>query len=328
MAYDTEVLLSTELHNINEHRPYTPDFARIESRGQQLKRRRSAMRAGAGAGIIAAVTVTALTLGGSGDPGPSAILAVPSPTASTGPAAVQSPLLRLVGALSTTEKAAGDATLTLRDQKGRHGERVKIWDLQADSGEYYFAQSRGALPAQVRGKHNQLEEADAKGRKNALAAATFAAEGDLDEARKRMALAFAPDDPLVEPTLEPPGLIPSVSAKLPKEVRDRLSVNVTDNWVWHNSLDALTLGSSDPAVRAGVLRLLDQMPEVKVAEGTLSGDAVLTLTGATPATLGETEILTVSAGTGTPIRLTNVGISDTRYTVTRVQLADVAKGKF
>ena len=50
----------------------------------------------------------------------------------------------------------------LRDQVYTNGLKVDVWDLHADNGDDYFAQTRDALPAQVRGKHTLPDEAGQK----------------------------------------------------------------------------------------------------------------------------------------------------------------------
>jgi len=145
-----------------------------------------------------------------------------------------------------------------------------------------------------------------------------------------MAFAYLPADPKVKPTLEAPGVTLPLSAAAKKKLKARPGLatigNLTDNLVWNNSMDALRYGAGNPAVRAGVLRLLGQMPEVKVEKGTLHGQPVLTLAVGSPAT-DETETLTVNAGDGLPIKYTRAG-SAINYTVTRVTIAAVAKATF
>ncbi|WP_225853988.1 SigE family RNA polymerase sigma factor [Micromonospora sp. AMSO31t] len=79
----------------------------------------------------------------------------------------------------------------------------------------------------------------------------------------------------------------------------------------------------------GVVRLLGQMPEVKVTEGTLRDQPVITLAAGTLITGGGTDSLTINADTGLPITYVSdsVGVTVT-YTVSRVTLADVAEGRF
>ncbi|MFF5296853.1 hypothetical protein [Paractinoplanes globisporus] len=335
MPYNTEEHLSAALQDAVGNRPFTPDFDQIEARGRKLRNRRLAWRATAGTSFAAAaIAAVAVATSGTGTTAP-AQLAAPKPSVTSGSTASagatqEAPLVQLVGYLTTAEQPAGDATLLLRDQVYKTGLKVDVWDLHADNGDYYFAKTKGALPAQVKGKHLQEDEA---GRKAVVAAAKYAAKGDLNDARKKMAFAYVPKNPKVKPTLEAPGVTPSLPAaslkKLPKGADPALyAVNTTDNWVWNNSMDALMVGAGSPTVRAGVLRLLNQMPEIKVAPGTYQGQKVLTLTAGQPAIGGnDHESLVINAESGLPIKYTNDFVT-VNYTVERVTIADVAKGKF
>ncbi|MFI5889323.1 hypothetical protein ACIA5D_04295 [Actinoplanes sp. NPDC051513] len=330
MSYDdnTEHRLSAALQGMVGDRPWAPDLDQIESRGRTLRRRRIAWRATAGTGFaVAAVAAIAVATSGTGTQAPSPNLAAPNPATATSGATADSPLVQLVGYLAKAEPAKGDATLLLRDQVFDDGLKVDVWDLHADNGDYYFAKTKGALPAQVKNGHKQEDEA---GRKKTVAAATEAATGDLNAARKDMAWAYVPKNPKVKPTLDDPGVVPPrpADAEILEKLKGGpfLQLNTTDNWVWNNSMDALRDGAGNPQVRAGVLRLLGQMPEVKVEKGTYQGRAVLNLTAGKPATTSA-ETLTVDAETGLPIKFAGDGV-DINYTVTRVTLADVAHGKF
>ena len=108
------------------------------------------------------------------------------------------------------------------------------------------------------------------------------------------------------------------------------------NHLWNNGIDALTAGGGDSQVRAGVLRLLDSVPEIDVEKSKTGGKPTLTLTadsvlfgdGAPPA-----QVLTIDAKTGAPISLESEAspgntASKSTYQVTRVSLADVKAGKF
>ncbi|WP_433371414.1 hypothetical protein ACQPZX_47440 [Actinoplanes sp. CA-142083] len=301
----------------------------VQSHERKPGRGRMVWRVGAGVSFAAAaVAAVAVATSGSGAQAPvsGTAAALPATATATGAAPTQeTPLVQLVGYLSKAEAPKGDATLLLRDQVYSSGLKVDVWDLHADNGTYFFSKTKGGLPAQVKGNHKQADEA---GRIKAVAAAKKAATGDLNAARKDMAWAYVPKNPKVKPTLDAPGWVPPApaSAKLPKGLKDIAQINTTDNWVWNNSMDALRDGAGNPAVRAGVLRLLGQMPEVKVAKGTYKGQAVLNLTAGKPATT-TAETLTVNAETGLPIKYSSDGVT-VNYTVTRVTLADVAKGKF
>jgi hypothetical protein len=331
MSHDTEARLSAALQGIAGDRPYAPDLDHIESRGRKLRHRRLAWRATAGTGFAAAIAAVAVVTAGAGTQAPAPNLAAPNPATSS-VTAENAPLVKLVGYLTTAPQPEGDATLVLRDQVYTNGLKVDVWDLFADNGDLYFGKTRGALSAQVKGKHPTGGE-DETGRKKAVAAAEYAAKGDLNEARKMMALAYV-KDPKTAPALEAPGVKPSIdatiAAKLKATHQDASTVgNLTDNWVWENSLDALKAGAGSPTVRAGVVRLLGQMPEVKVTQGTLYGQPVITLAAGALITGGGTDSLTIDADTGLLIKYVSDSVGVTvNYTVARVTLADVAAGKF
>jgi len=321
MSNDTEDRLSAAMNGIVAGRPYAPDLDQIESRGRKLRQRRLAWRVtGGGTFAVAAVAAVAVATSGTGTQAPAPDLAGPNP-ASTG-TAESAPLVQLVGYLTTAEAPAGDATLVLRDQVGKNGSRIDVWDLHADNGDYYFAKTRSALPAQVRGKHLQQ---DGEARKKVVAAAEYAAKGDLDKARTQMALAHLAAGATETPALLAPGAKPSTTPGVRKE---KDNVNITDNWVWNSAMDALRYRAGSPTVRAGVLRLLGQMPEVTVTKTSLDGKPVLTLAAGALATGARTETLTVNAETGLPLKFVVDGGVRIDYTVTRVSIADVAKGKF
>ncbi|GAA0513263.1 hypothetical protein Ade02nite_89300 [Paractinoplanes deccanensis] len=328
MSYDTEQRLSATLKAAVGDRQYTPDLERIESRGRRLRSRRLAWRTTAAGGFaVAAIAAVAVATTGAGGTGtaPARNIAAPATTASASAAAAQPPLLQLVGYLNTTAKPEGDATLVLRDQKLYDGTRVKVWDLWADSGGYYFAKTRDGLPAQV--KAGNIRGGDSY--RQYVAAAKAAAQGDLNAARKRMIVAGAPKGAPV-PTEAPGFSHPApTNTKIPAAIREGMRTNIADNRVWNNVMDALHAGAGDPAVRAGALRLLNQMPEVKTVEGTLAGKKVLNLTVGMPALEGAAQTLTIDAQSGVPLKLSNgPGDNETTYVVTRVKLADVKKGTF
>ncbi|GAA0544569.1 hypothetical protein GCM10010172_27690 [Paractinoplanes ferrugineus] len=333
MSHDTEGRLSAAMRGAVGDRPYAPDLDQIQHRGRQLKSRRTMWRAAAGGTFaVAAIAAVAVSVTGTGTQAPAPQLAAPKPAVTGGASpAPDAPLVQLVGYLTAAPKPTGDATLLLRDQVYDSGLKVDVWDLHADNGDYYFAKTKAAMPGQVR---NGRKQSDEEGRRKAVAAAKLAAKGDLNDAREKMANAYLPKNPKVQPTIEAPGVTPTITdelkkalAKLPKEKQGGWQINSTDNWVWNNSMDALRDGAGDPLVRAGVLRLLGQMPEVKVERGTVGSQPVLKLTAGKPATVGGDETLTVNADTGLPIKYASEGGS-INYTVTRVTIADVAKGKF
>lgn len=329
MAYDTEARLSAALHDVVGDRPFTPDIDRIEERGRKLRHRRTAWRATAGGGFaVAAVVAVAVAVSGSGVQAPAVTVAGPAPTtpASSAPAAKSdpAPLLRLVSYLKTAKGPHGDATLVLRHQTYTDAATVDDHDLFADNGDYFYSGKLGGLPAKVKGHHT--EGGDLWRRE--IAAAKYAVNGNLKEARLRMASAPNPGLKVKDVGA---GKVPDASAYkgLSPDVIQGAEVNLTDNWIWGNSLDALMAGGGNPKVRAGVLRILADMPEVTIASGTTGGRSTISLTAGRPALTGDqVETLIVDAKTGLPIQFTNNTGAKITYTATRVSLADVAKGKF
>jgi hypothetical protein len=109
---------------------------------------------------------------------------------------------------------------------------------------------------------------------------------------------------------------------------------LADNYLWNNSVDALSAGGGDPQVREGVLRLLSTISAVTVANSAAGGQSALTLT-AGPEVFGgsSSEVLTINARTGMPIKAEmpaegNVPSSVQIFQVSRVTLAGIEAGRF
>jgi hypothetical protein len=121
---------------------------------------------------------------------------------------------------------------------------------------------------------------------------------------------------------------------LPKRPTGQALRDDISNYVWNNSVDALTAGAGNSRVRAGVLRLLSTIPEVTVAGSVTGGQPTLTLTaGSALFGGGSPQVLTVSARTGMPVESVMEArgselSSVTSYQVSRVTLADIEAGKF
>jgi hypothetical protein len=100
-----------------------------------------------------------------------------------------------------------------------------------------------------------------------------------------------------------------------------------------NSNYALTAAPENPNVRAGVLRIMATMPNVKVTHTTTAGQATLTLSDSWPKLAGGGgESTVISARTGLPIASSDSepGQPSTTfyYHPKRVSLAEVKAGKF
>ena len=296
--------------------PVGPDLAAADvARGRralsQRRRRRLAGVAGTAAVGAAAVVFAATSAPWSAAP---AATGTPTGTAqarggahpattgtSTGSThAQQPPLVKLAAYLAAQPTPAGDATLVERETGAPGQASINVWDLYADDGRYFFSHTEAGLPAQVKENNNQGD--GVFGRE--VAAATYAATGNLDTAELKMA--WAPDTTPVPAWL---------SAQLKDMSAGGLQI---DNYVWENSEDALIAGSGNPQVRAGVLRLVSALPGISVTQGTVDGQPTLTLT-AGAAELGTVgidkanpkveagpayqEAITINADTGVPLEI-------------------------
>jgi len=223
----------------------------------------------------------------------------------------------LAAYLAAEPAPKGDATLVERETTLAGQATVKVWDLYTDDGRYFFSQTKSGLPAQVQADNNQGDGIFAR----EVAAATYSVTGNLDTAALKMAWAAN--------TTPPPAWI---KAQVKNISAGGLQI---DNYVWEGSEDALVVGSGNPQVRAGVLRLVSMLPGVSVTHSTVDGQPALTLT-ASSAEFGSgmsyQEAITINANTGIPLKMDGgtPGTVDTTVTwvVTRVNLADIAAGKF
>jgi hypothetical protein len=255
---------------------------------------------------------------------------------------VQSRLISLAALVKASGGARlGNASLVIRTQTIGSRTPEVTYNLYSDSGDLYVTDTRNALPAAI-ARHDNL--ADGSGPRE-VAAARYAVAGDLTAARERM----------VDATTNPFGLGLSPAAQkaawdkavaanrriyqekgipVPKRPTGQARRDDIDNYVWNNSVDALTEGAGNPQVRAGVLRLLSTIPAVTVASSAAGGQPTLTLAaGSALFGGGSPQVLTVNARTGMPVRSVmeapgNELSSVTTYQVSRVTLADIEAGKF
>jgi hypothetical protein len=308
MTTPTERRLSDALRDIVSNQPFEPDPEIIEQRGRRLARRAVRVRvAGTGVAVVAAAVATGVAIPPHMTAGKPIAAPIPHPTHTSTAVPPAQQLVNLAADLQAAPMPPGDATLVERDQYYSTGERVIVWDLYGDNGTYYFAKTRDGMPAQVAGHHDQGD--GVFGRE--VAAATYAATGDLTKARQQMA--DAPD---------------------PTQHTSSSNEKLMDNWVWEDSLDALTAGAGNPEVRAGVLRLISTLPGVTVTHGSTGGQATLSLTASGPEVAGYPETLIINATTGVPMAYHSgpAGVTpapvNAEYQVSRVTLANVAAGRF
>ena len=347
MNSPTEEQLGAAFRDLVAAQPFTPDVSAIEHRARRARRRDRIVRGGISAGAVAVAAAAAVGVASAvpsapartpqaSGAHPAARASVVHPaktgasTSPTGSTDAQRPLVTLAAVLAGEPAPTGNATLVERETRYPGKASINVWDLYADDGRYFFSQTKAGLPAQVKEDNNQGE--GMFGRE--VAAATDATTGDLGTAALKMAWAS-------NPTPVPAWL----SAQVKNMSEGGLQI---DNYVWEGCEDALIVGSGNPQVRAGVLRLVSALPGIAVTHGIVDGQPALTLTagaaevGYTGTGLGTPnsasgpayqEAITINADTGIPLGVAGgpaggnatVNIS---YVVTRVNLADIAAGKF
>jgi hypothetical protein len=290
---------------------------------------------GAGIGLVAAAVAVALVATSAHGP------VAPARTAAKAPAAA-SPLVSLAALIKSGGGVLpGDASLVIRTQTITGIGTTVSYNLYADNGAYYG----GGDPASLRKAvtHHQDESAGIEARE--VAAARYAAAGNLTKAREQMVNASPNSFGLgLSPAQQQALWLKSIKAAAPvyqakgvplptkRPAGQKLQDDI-DSYVWNNSVDALSAGAGNVQVRAGVLRLLSTIQAVTVAHSTAGGQPALTLT-AGPALFGdeEKEVLTVNAKTGMPITADfpsgKLPHSVQTFKVSRVTVAGIAAGKF
>jgi hypothetical protein len=309
--------------------------------GERNRRRRAAAwgKAGIGAGIAAAAAAAAAIA--------LAAAPAPRPAGAAGAAAQAPPVTSKLASLAAMIKASGgtlpgDASLVIRTQTIDGKSPDVSYNLYTDSGAFYGGGDKKSLMQAVARHEDDADGIDAR----EVAAARSAAAGDLAAARVRMVNA--------SPNYLGLGLGPAArkklwaqakakSAEIYKEKGIEFPANPptgkalqqdADNYLWNNSVDALSAGGGDPQVREGVLRLLSTISAVTVANSTAGGLPALILT-AGPEVFGgsSSEVLTINARTGMPIKAEmpaegNVPSSVQTFQVSRVTLAGIKAGRF
>ena len=344
MNSPTEEQLGAAFRDLVAAQPFTPDVSAIEHRARRARRRDRIVRGGIGAGAVAVAAVAAVGVA-SAVPSAPARPARRRRTRWAGErrAPGENRRVNLPDRIDRRPAATGDAGRRAGRRTGADRQRhaggtrdglpgkasINVWDLYTDDGRYFFSQTKAGLPGT--GQGGQQPGRGMFGRE--VAAATYAATGNLDTAALKMAWASN--------TTPVPAWL---SAQVKNMSEGGLQI---DNYVWEGCEDALIVGSGNPQVRAGVLRLVSALPGIAVTHGTVDGQSALTLT-AGAAEVGYTgintadpkaaagpayqEAISINANTGIPLRIVggsagqvSVNVS---YVVTRVSLADIAAGKF
>jgi hypothetical protein len=296
---------------------------------------------GIGAGI-GAVAAAAVILAATSTPPPATSTSPPAAPARSAAQAptVNSQLMSLAARISAREGSLpGNASLAIV-QNTIGGKLMQVYyGLYTDSGKLYSGDDKQTLMTAVAQQANQADGADFR----AVAAARYAATGDLATARVRMVnatpndffLSFAARKKIWEQgAAAREAFMRAKGIKTPMEMpTGKVLQDQINNSVWTNSTDALNWAGGNPEIRAGVLRLLSTIPQVTVANSTTGGRPTLTIT-AGPAVFGGAgdEVLTVNAMTGLPVSSVSntpgVPAGVETYQVSRVTLANIAAGKF
>lgn len=346
-----EMDLIRQLKDAEPPRPEAYEQARAMLRDampqERARRRMLGVRgkAGLGAGIgavAAAAAAIALVVTSSSPPAGPAPTATRAGSASGAPAA-GSKLASLAALIKASGGSLpGNASLVIRTQTIDGKAPEVSYNLYTDSGAFYGGGDKKSLMEAVARDENDAAGIDAR----EVAAARYAASGDLTAARVRMVNA--------SPNYLGLGLGPAARKKIwaqakaknaeifkekgitfpPNPPAGQALREEADNYVWNNSVDALSAGGGDPQVRAGVLRLLSTISGVTVAKSAAGGQPALTLTaGAEVFGGGASEVLTINARTGMPIKAVmpadgNLPSSVQTFQVSRVTLAGVEAGRF
>jgi hypothetical protein len=295
------------------------------------------------AALGAAAAAVALVLTSTSTPPSQHAAASGRPSAKAAPAkpATANPVLAQLAANITVQqvKLPGNATLEIRNQSptsdtpGANG-----IDLYTDNGTYYWGDSKSNLVQVIA---QGQDEGQGQFQRD-MAAALYAVNGDIATARARMAIAN-----LVPGTNTGPAAEQAAIDKLkaidkergikytpPKPLTPQQKNEQTDNSIWMNSLDALAAAPENAQVRAGVLRIMATMPNVKVTHTTTAGQPTLTLADSWPllADPGLVESLVINASTGFPVAMFNTDpgqpLNATYYHTSRVTFANIEAGKF
>lgn len=300
---------------------------------------------GVGIGAVAAAAAVAVVVSSTPAAAPTSTVAGGSATPAAKAPAVQSPLVTLAALIKANAgPLPGNASLVVRDQKITGGPTDISYNLYADNGAYYGGGDKASLTQAVNQHQNMADGMYAR----ETAAARYAATGNLTTAVEQMVNA-SPNDlglgqsPAVRQKIWDQGRAQTNEILKEKGVKRQLPLHpptgkalqsLVDNLVWNNAVDALSAGAGNPQVRAGVLRLLSTISGVTVAQSHTDGQATLALT-AGPEVFGGSgsEILTINAKTGMPIKAVmpgyqNVPQSVQTFQVLRVTLAQVKSGKF
>jgi hypothetical protein len=315
-----------------------PEATPLRARGSSRARNRrlgTLGKVGIGAGITAVAAAAAVLLATT----PTPRHAAPAGSAAQAPA-VTSPLVTLAASIKASEGSLpGNASLVIAKQVNGGRLMQVVYALFTDSGKLYLGDNKKSLMTEVVRHENQADFTNAR----EIAAARYAATGDLATARVRMVDALPNDFFLsyaARKKIWEKGAAARKALLREKKFKGTLKMPTgkalqddINNTLWTASTIALSWGAGNPEIRAGVLRLLSTIPEVTVAKSTTHGQPTLTIT-AGPPLFGDSsdQVLTVNASTGIPISSVESGAGLPRAVetdhVSRVTMAHIKAGKF
>jgi hypothetical protein len=236
------------------------------------------------------------------------------------PTAQAAPLVRLSARIKDTPPPPGDATLVLRKHEFPDARPFTGADLYLDSGRYYYGATLPELRAGAAanpGANTGDNDTTKAERQAAVDALT-----DAGRAREEMIAIFTP---VSGAALNAAKATKLKAVKRAEAVGTATPRSIENNRVWIGCMDALIAGAGRADVRAGVMKLLAAMPEVKVEPG----DGVLRLRMTDfPDDYEETLVVDHATGViremigGTHGRRPSVVVS---YDVRRVTAADVLR---
>jgi hypothetical protein len=320
-----------------------PEPAAPRARPPRWGRGRIAGLSLAAVGAAAAAVVLVVASASSSAPGQHTAAGGTTPARTGAPAAAVNPVLAQLAANIAVPQVRlpGDATIEIRNQSptsatpGANG-----IDLYLDDGTYYWGHDQSDLLRSIASGQDVGQGAF----KRSIAAALLAAKGDVAAGRAKMSVAnYVLGKPTATVTAqgqqaEIEKLKAAAKAKHtkytpPKPLTSAQKQEQTDNLIWMNSNYALTAAPENPNVRAGVLRIMATMPNVKVTRTTTAGQATLTLSDSWPRLSGgDRESTVINARTGLPIATSDSGTGQAPttfyYHPARVSLAQVKAGRF
>jgi hypothetical protein len=315
-----------------------PEATPLRGRGSSLARNRrlgTLGKVGIGAGITAVAAAAAVLLATT----PTPRHAVPAGSAAQAPA-VTSQLVTLAASIKASDRSLpGNASLVIAKQVNGGKLMQVLYALYTDSGKLYLGSDKKTLMTAVAHHANLADGTNAR----EIAAARYAATGDLATARVRMVDALPNDFFLsfaARKKIWEKGAAARKTLMREKKFQGKLKMPTgkalqddINNTLWTASTTALSWGAGNPEIREGVLRLMSTIPEVTVAKSTTGGQPTLIIT-AGPALFGDSgnQVLTVNARTGIPISSVESGGGLPRAVetdqVSRVTLADIEAGQF